>query len=110
MNWSRGWKSNTGTRLFLESFFSHISDFKHHIASMRCQNGALSTFFDILYNVKSIIFPVAAMLEEDEIKARKRFVDQPGQWIDVTPPEVKKRQAKAWKELEKSLRNKKKNN
>lgn len=50
---------------------------------------------------------IAAYLEEDEIKAQERFVDQPEQWIDATPPEVKKRQAKAWKELEKSIQNKK---
>lgn len=35
----------------------------------------------------------------DEAKARKRYVDQPGQWIDTTPASVKKRQEKAWKEL-----------
>ena len=36
----------------------------------------------------------------DEVKARKRFVDQPGQWVDTTPASVKKRQEKAWRELE----------
>lgn len=35
----------------------------------------------------------------DEAKARKRYVDQPGQWVDTTPASVKKRQEKAWKEL-----------
>ena len=37
--------------------------------------------------------------KSDEIKARQRFVDQPGQWKDVTPASVKKRQEKAWQEL-----------
>nr|MBQ4457069.1 hypothetical protein [Clostridia bacterium] len=44
-----------------------------------------------------------AFLDEDEIKAQQRFVDQPGQWIDVTPPEVKEKQAEAWKNLQESL-------
>ena len=35
----------------------------------------------------------------DEVKARKRFIDQPGQWVDTTPASVKKRQEKAWQEL-----------
>ena len=37
--------------------------------------------------------------KNDEVKARQRFVDQPGQWRDVTPASVKKRQEKAWQEL-----------
>ena len=37
--------------------------------------------------------------KNDEVKARKRFVDQPGQWVDTTPASVKKRQAKAWRDL-----------
>ena len=41
---------------------------------------------------------------DDEIKALERYVDEPGQYVDVTPPEVKKEQEKAWKELEESLR------
>ena len=41
--------------------------------------------------------------KEDEIAGRQRYVDQPGQWRNVTPPEVRKKQAKAWKELEESL-------
>jgi len=41
---------------------------------------------------------------EDERKAVMRFVDQPGQWIDTTPPEVKARQAKALKELEQMMK------
>lgn len=45
---------------------------------------------------------------EDERKAVMRFVDQPGQWIDTTPPEVKARQAKAFKELEKMMKEDKK--
>ena len=40
----------------------------------------------------------------DERKARGRFVDQPGQWVDKTPKSVKKRQASAWKKLEKSMK------
>ena len=36
---------------------------------------------------------------EDEKAGRSRFVDQPGQWVDITPPEVKKRQAEGWKKL-----------
>lgn len=40
---------------------------------------------------------------DDERKARARFIDQPGQWVDVTPPSVKKRQDKAWRELRASL-------
>ncbi len=41
--------------------------------------------------------------KDDEIKAQKRFVDQPGQWQNVTPESVKRRQAKAWKEREKTM-------
>ncbi len=41
----------------------------------------------------------ARLEREDEEKAALRFVDQPGQWVDTTPPEVKKRQQKAWEEL-----------
>ena len=41
-------------------------------------------------------------------KERSRLVDQPGQWVSTTPASVKKRQAKAWKELEASLKAKKK--
>ena len=37
--------------------------------------------------------------KNDEVKARQRFVDQPGQWVDTTPISVKKRQAKAWQEF-----------
>ena len=37
--------------------------------------------------------------KNDDAKARQRFVDQPGQWVDTTPASVKKRQEKAWKEL-----------
>lgn len=38
----------------------------------------------------------ARLEREDEEMAVLRFVDQPGQWVDITPPEVKKRQQKAW--------------
>lgn len=37
--------------------------------------------------------------ELDERRALQRFVDQPGQWEDVTPLEVKKRQDKELKKL-----------
>ena len=37
--------------------------------------------------------------KNDEAKARKRFVDQPGQWVDTTPASVKRQQQKAWKDL-----------
>ena len=40
---------------------------------------------------------------DDERKARARFIDQPGQWVDKTPPSVKKKQDKAWNELRASL-------
>lgn len=36
---------------------------------------------------------------EDERKARARYIDQPGQWIDTTPENVKKKQEKAWAKL-----------
>lgn len=41
--------------------------------------------------------------KNDERKAMQRYVDQPGQWIDTTPPDVKARQAKAMRALEASL-------
>ena len=37
--------------------------------------------------------------KSDDVKARQRFVDQPGQWVDTTPASVKKKQEKAWKDL-----------
>ena len=37
----------------------------------------------------------------DDVFAYMRFVDQPGQWRRITPPEVKERQKKAWEELDK---------
>ncbi len=45
--------------------------------------------------------------KNDATKARKRYVDQPGQWVDTTPASVKKKNAKAWKALEASLKKKK---
>ena len=36
---------------------------------------------------------------EDARLAAARFMDQPGQWIDTTPPEVKERQEKAWEKF-----------
>lgn len=41
--------------------------------------------------------------KQDEIKAQKRYVDQPGQWIDTTPKAVKARQDKALKALKTSM-------
>lgn len=41
--------------------------------------------------------------QNDEIKARKRFIDQKGQWHNTTPKDVKKKNAAAWKKLEESL-------
>ena len=41
---------------------------------------------------------------EDEKAGRSRFVDQPGQWVDITPPEVKKRQAEGFKRLAQMLK------
>ena len=38
------------------------------------------------------------MANKDNRK-QARFVDQPGQWKDVTKPEVKSRQNKAWEKL-----------
>ena len=35
-------------------------------------------------------------------RAAKR---QPGQWVDVTPVDVKKKQAEAWKEFEAMMKN-----
>ena len=37
---------------------------------------------------------------DDEQLAVGRFVDQPGQWICVTPEETRKQQEAAWKEYE----------
>lgn len=44
----------------------------------------------------------------DERKARGRFMDQPGQWIDKTPASVKKRRAKALSDLAESMKKSKK--
>lgn len=47
--------------------------------------------------------------KEDEMATTKsRIVDQPGQWKNVTPKATKKKQAKAWAELEKARKAKKK--
>ena len=40
----------------------------------------------------------------EEIKARQRYVDQPGQWVDETPKAVKARQDKALKALMASMK------
>lgn len=40
---------------------------------------------------------------QDERKARQRFMDQTGQWIDCTPPEVKKQQEEARERLRQQL-------
>ena len=42
--------------------------------------------------------------KNDDRAATKRFVDQPGQWIDTTPASVKKRQEKAWQKLQAMLK------
>lgn len=41
--------------------------------------------------------------KSDEIAGRQRYVDQPGQWRDITPKAIKKKQNKAWKDLEKKV-------
>ena len=46
--------------------------------------------------------------KNDERKARGRFMDQPGQWRDVTPKSVKKRSDKALAALRKSMEKSKK--
>lgn len=40
---------------------------------------------------------------KEEEKAQQRFVDQPGQWEDLTPKAVKARNAKAMKRLMASM-------
>ena len=35
-----------------------------------------------------------------EKKAKQRFVDQKGQWVDDTPKSIKERQEKAWKDFQ----------
>lgn len=35
----------------------------------------------------------------DAQRGQKRFLDQPGQWRDVTPKSVKKRQSREWRKL-----------
>jgi hypothetical protein len=44
---------------------------------------------------------------QDTRKAKARFMDQPGQWEDVTPKATRKKQDKAWKEYEKKYLKKK---
>ena len=46
--------------------------------------------------------------KNDDRKAKGRFMDQPGQWIDKTPASVKKKRTKALSALEKSMKGKKK--
>lgn len=41
--------------------------------------------------------------KNDERKARGRFMDQPGQWRDATPKNVKKKRDKALAALRKSM-------
>lgn len=45
--------------------------------------------------------------KNDEKKARARYVDQPGQWVDKTPASVKKKQSKEWAKLEQMMKKKK---
>lgn len=40
----------------------------------------------------------------DERKARGRFMDQPGQWVNRTSAKTKKKQAAEWKKLDKMLK------
>lgn len=44
---------------------------------------------------------------QDARKAKARFMDQPGQWEDVTPASTRKKQQKAWREYEKKYLTKK---
>lgn len=44
----------------------------------------------------------------DDRKARGRFMDQPGQWVDKTPRNVKRRRTKELSALAKSMQTKKK--
>ena len=46
--------------------------------------------------------------KNDARKARGRFMDQPGQWVDKTPKSVKKRRTAALSALEKSMKSTKK--
>lgn len=46
--------------------------------------------------------------KEDARRGQSRFIDQPGQWKDVTPASVKRRNDKEWKKLEAMLEKKKK--
>ena len=41
---------------------------------------------------------------DDERKARARYVDQPGQRVDTTPASVKKKQEKAWQQFQKLVK------
>lgn len=44
----------------------------------------------------------------EERKARGRFMDQPGQWVDKTPASVKKKRDKTLAKLAESMKKKKK--
>lgn len=50
----------------------------------------------------------ASKQADDERKSAKRYLDQPGQWVDTTPADVKARQAKEWKKLDQMLKSSKK--
>lgn len=42
--------------------------------------------------------------ESDDVRqGRSRFVDQPGQWVDISSPAVKKRRSKGLAELRKEM-------
>ena len=43
----------------------------------------------------------------DERKAKGRFMDQPGQWVNKTPKSVMKKRSQAMAALEKSMKSKK---
>lgn len=43
---------------------------------------------------------------EDVRRGRSRFMDQPGQWVDISSPAVKKRRSKGLAELRKEMEKK----
>ena len=45
--------------------------------------------------------------KNDERKAKGRYMDQPGQWVDKTSAAAKRKRSKAFAALEKSMKTKK---
>lgn len=41
--------------------------------------------------------------KNEDRKAQERFMDQPGQWVNTTPPEVQKRLDANWEKFVQSL-------